>query len=273
MMPYHHPGSEQSHGKGSKEVTFAAITSEFEPDDTTRTLFLKGPMEDSQDCCPYFTRKREINAFATANGTMGDQEQKIQTARTRRAWAAAKQNELGNGNHRAISPASSRRPTQQSRLPILHEAALGALGHNLGDPPKSRCPRTDLPDVQENQDEALDDLAEEVTLMESNEHYCYPKQWKQWLRTRCYGVVKSRLISDYSRWKANPPCHQVMSSKMQGNADIDPRTTMDEAEETSRNHVANSYLAMRHAYLGPPSLAGSNEVQANQAGEAVHQGR
>ena len=148
-MQHHHPGSKGSHGKSSEEVTFAAINPEFDPDDKIRTLLSEGPMEDLQDFRFYFTDKEEIEAVAAVDGTMCEQGQKIQTARTRRAWAAAKQNELGNGNHRTISSAASMRPTEQSQLPNLCEDALEALGYNLRGPPKHRCSRTDLPDVQE----------------------------------------------------------------------------------------------------------------------------
>jgi hypothetical protein len=105
-MQHHHPGSKRSHGKGSKEATFTALTAEFELDDRIRTLFLTGPMETLQDFCFYFTDEEEIDAFVAANVTLGDQERKIQTARMRRAWAAVKQNELKSGNHRTISSAA-----------------------------------------------------------------------------------------------------------------------------------------------------------------------
>ena len=76
-MQHHHPGSRRSHGKSSKEVTFAAITPEFEPDDKIRTLFLEGPMEDLQDFRFYFTDKEEIEAVAAVDGTRCEEEQKI----------------------------------------------------------------------------------------------------------------------------------------------------------------------------------------------------
>ncbi len=80
--------------KGSKEATFIALIAAFELDDRIRTLFLKGPMENLQDFCFYFADEKEIDAFVAADDTLGDQEQKIQTARMRRAWAAVRQNEL-----------------------------------------------------------------------------------------------------------------------------------------------------------------------------------
>ena len=92
--------------KGSKEATFTALTAEFELDDRIRTLFLKGPMENLQDFCFYFADEKEIDAFVAADDTMGDQEQRIQTTRMRRAWAVVKHNELRNGSHRTISSAA-----------------------------------------------------------------------------------------------------------------------------------------------------------------------
>jgi len=53
-------------------------------------------MVNLQDFCFYFTDEKEIDAFAAADGTMGGQEQKIQTTRIRRAWAAAKQKFMSN---------------------------------------------------------------------------------------------------------------------------------------------------------------------------------
>ena len=91
---------------GSKEVTFVALTAEFELDDRIRTLFLKGPMENLQDFCFYFAEEKEIDAFVAADDTLTEQEQKIQTARMRRAWAAVRQNELRNENHSTISAAA-----------------------------------------------------------------------------------------------------------------------------------------------------------------------
>ena len=98
--------SKRSHDKDSKEVTFTALTAEFELDDRIRTLFLKGPMESLQDFCFYFAEEKEIDAFVAADDTLTDQEQKIQTSRMRRAWAAVRQNELRNGNESTISSAT-----------------------------------------------------------------------------------------------------------------------------------------------------------------------
>ena len=47
----------------SKEATFAALTAEFELDEKIKALFLKGPMENLQDFCFYFTEEKEIDAF------------------------------------------------------------------------------------------------------------------------------------------------------------------------------------------------------------------
>ena len=63
-------------------------------------------MENLQDFCFYFADEKEIDAFVAADDTLGDQEQKIQTARMRRAWAAVRQNELKNENHNIISSAA-----------------------------------------------------------------------------------------------------------------------------------------------------------------------
>ena len=62
----------------SKEVTFTALTAEFELDDRIRTLFLKGPMENLQDFCFYFAEEKEIDAFVAEDDTLTEQEQKIQ---------------------------------------------------------------------------------------------------------------------------------------------------------------------------------------------------
>ena len=92
--------------KGSKEATFTALTAAFELDDRIRTLFHKGPMENLQDFRFYFADEKEIDAFVAADDTLGDQEQKIQTARMRRAWAAVRQSELRDENHSTISSAA-----------------------------------------------------------------------------------------------------------------------------------------------------------------------
>ena len=73
-MRHHYPGITQSHGKDSKEVTFIAITPEFKLDEEIRTLLLEVPTEDLQGFCLYFTDEKEIDAFASTDGTMGDQE-------------------------------------------------------------------------------------------------------------------------------------------------------------------------------------------------------
>ena len=92
--------------QGSKEATFIALTAAFGLDDRIRTLFLNGPMENLQDFRFYFADEKEIDAFVATDDTLGDQEQKIQTARMRRAWAAVRQNELRNENHSTTSSAA-----------------------------------------------------------------------------------------------------------------------------------------------------------------------
>ena len=49
--------------KGSKEATFTALASEFSFDNRVREIFLKGPMENLEDFCYYFSEEKEIDAL------------------------------------------------------------------------------------------------------------------------------------------------------------------------------------------------------------------
>ena len=92
--------------QGSKEATFTVLTAAFGLGDGIRTLFLNGPMENLQELRFYFADEKEIDAFVATDDTLGDQEQKIQTARMRRAWAVVRHNELRNENHSITSSAA-----------------------------------------------------------------------------------------------------------------------------------------------------------------------
>jgi hypothetical protein len=212
----------------SKEVTFTALTAEFELDDRIRTLFLKGPMESLQDFCFYFAEEKEIDAFVAADDTLTDQEQKIQTSRMRRAWAAVRQNELRNGNESTISSA-----TELDDL--VEEVTLRELKLQFWKRYRMKHPVHIIP----------------------SDH----------LLSRCYKEVKTRLLSVYDIWKVKTLRHQVMSTRKRKKVGIDLYTFEDEADETSVTYDVDGYLAMLHTYLLALSTAGSNEIQGVQAEE------
>ena len=215
--------------KGSKEATFTALTAAFELDDRIRTLFLKGPMENLQDFCFYFADEKEIDAFVAADNTLGGQEQKIQTARMRRAWAAVRQNELRNENHSTTSSAAELDD-------LVEEGTLREIKLQFWKRYRMKHPVEITP----------------------SDH----------LLSRCYRELGKRLLSVYDIWRVKTLRHQVMSTRKRKKVGIDLYTFEDEAEETSGAHDVDNYLAMLHTYLLALTIAGSDEVQGFQAEEA-----
>ena len=213
----------------SKEATFAALTAEFELDDKIKALFLKGPMENLQDFCFYFAEEKEIDAFVAEDDTLTEQEQKIQTARMRRAWAAVRQNELRNENRSTTSSAAKLDD-------LVEEVTLKGLKLQFWTRYRMRHPAHINPSDQ--------------------------------LLSRCYREVKTRLLSVYDIWKVKTLLNQVTTTKRRKRVGVDLYTFEDDAEETPGTYDLDSYLTMLHTYLLALSIAGSNEAQGPQIEEA-----
>jgi hypothetical protein len=179
-------------------------------------------MENLQDFCFYFADEKDIDAFIAVDDTMGDQEQKIQTARMRRAWAAVKQNELRNGDHCTISPAAGLDD-------LVEEVTLREIKGQFWKRYSMKHPVDITP----------------------SDH----------LLSRCYRELTSRLLSVYDIWKVKTLLHQVMSTKKRKQVGTDLYTFEDEPELTSDTHGVEKYLAVLHTYLLALSIAGSSKVQ------------
>jgi len=80
--------------EGSKEATFTALAADFRLDDKARALFLKGSTKKLEDFRFYFVEESGIVAFVAMEKALEGAEQRIQTARGRRAWTAVGQNGL-----------------------------------------------------------------------------------------------------------------------------------------------------------------------------------
>ena len=84
--------------KGSKEAASTALASDFAFDDRIRRLFLNGPMVNLEDFRYYFSEETEIDAFVATEASIKGQDQRLQVARVRKAWAVVRQQGLRKDN-------------------------------------------------------------------------------------------------------------------------------------------------------------------------------
>ena len=168
----------------------------------------------------YFAEEKEIDAFVAADDTLTDQEQKIQTSRMRRAWAAVRQNELRNENRSTTSSAAKLDD-------LVEEVTLREIKLQFWKRYRMKHPVHITP----------------------SDH----------LLSRCYREVRTRLLSVYDIWKVKTLRHQVMSTRKRKKVGVDLYTFEDEAEETSGAHDVDNYWAMLHKFLLSLAITGSDK--------------
>ena len=203
--------------KGSKEATFTALASEFAFDDKIRQLFLDGPMVNLEDFRYYFSDETEIDSFVATETSIRGQDQRLQVARVRKAWAVVRQQGLRKDNRNtASSVAQLDDPLEEG---ILREIKVTSWKRY-----KAKYPVEVTPSDQ--------------------------------LLSQCYREMDKRMLTVYDIWKIKTLRHQVMSTKKGKQLGVALYTFEDEEEDTHIKRSAGKYLAMLHTYLLALAMSG-----------------
>ena len=208
--------------KGSKEATFTALAKDFSFDDKVRDLFLSGQMENLEDFRYYFSEEKEIDAFVAVEESLKGPEQRLQTSRVRRAWAAVRHNGLRKENRNTVSSVAELDD-------MLEEGTLRDVKVQFWKRYKTKYPVEVIPSDQ--------------------------------LLSRCYREMEKRLLTVYDVWKVKNLMHQVMTTKKRKQVGMDLYTFEDDADAAAEIRGVEKYLSMLHTYLVALSIAGSNKVQ------------
>ncbi len=230
--------------KGSKEATFAALTTDFGFDDKVKGLFLKGPMENLEDFRYYFADEKEIYAFvaaapgpeattslepeeepvATLNRNNAHHRRWIQISRVRRAWKATRRIGLSRDNRRKER---SIKPTD-----LIEKETLRKVKLQFWERYKAKYPVEVSP--------------------------------SDYLLSRCYREMEGRLLTVYNIQRVKTLSYRVTTTKKRKQDNHEKR----EAEETSGTHGVKKYMEKLHTYLLALSIAGSNKLQGAPVEEA-----